>query len=166
MRTALRILALALAASAATTAQTLLHGKITDALKRMESKEAAARETAYDDLSAICTESTNPYGNTLNVFFAQHPDEADRIKIGLIRLLRTENDTSKTAQPGSETEAYGEYVFSLTQTVSALRDERAIPVLVESITASGADLVQFGNRALEPALAQLANPDASQGKSL
>jgi hypothetical protein len=161
MRTALRLLALALAASAATAAQqTLLHGKITDALKRMESKEAAARETAYDDLSAICTESPNSYGNTLSVFLAQHPDEADRIKIGLIRLLRTENDTSKTAQPGSETEAYGEYVFSLTQTVSALHDERAIPVLVESITASGVDLVQFGDRALEPVSVQLANPDA------
>lgn len=94
------------------------------------------------------------------MFFVQHPDEADRIKIGLIRLLRTENDASKTAQPGSGTESYGEYVFNLTQTVSALHDERAIPVLVESITASGVDLIQFGDSALEPVLAQLKNPNA------
>ena len=162
MRTALGILALALAASGATAARQSVppHGKITDALKRMESKEAATRETAYDDLSKICAESANPYGNTLRVFFVQHPDEADRIEIGLIRLLQTENDASKTAQPGTATESYGEYVFNLTQTVSALHDERAIPVLVESITASGVDLAQFGGRALEPVLTQLENPNA------
>lgn len=94
------------------------------------------------------------------MFFVQHPDEADRVKIGLIRLLQTENHASKTAQPRTATESYGEYVFNLTQTVSALHDERAIPVLVESITASGVDLVQFGGRALEPVLAQLENPNA------
>jgi hypothetical protein len=162
MRTALHILALALAASAAIAARQTspLHGKVTDALKRLESKEAAARETAYDDLSRICAESTNSYGNTLSMFFVQHPDEADRIKLGLIRLLRRENNASETGQQGTDTESYGEYVFDLTQTVSALHDERAIPVLVESIPRSGVDLLQFGDEALEPVLAQLTNPDA------
>jgi hypothetical protein len=173
MRTALCILALALVASPAAPAQQTvpLHSRVTDALKRMESKDASAREAAYDDLSSICAEGANAaphgaaspikaYGNTLTAFFVLYPEEADRVKIGFIRLLRRENNASETGQQGTHTESYGEYVFDLTQQVSALHDERTIPVLVESITRSGVDLLQFGDEALEPVLAQLKNPDA------
>jgi hypothetical protein len=64
-------------------------------------------------------------------------------------------------------EDYGEYVFALTQAVSALKDDRAMPVLVGAISRSGVDLLQYGDKALEPLLAQLKNPnDLTSAKAL
>lgn len=130
-----------------------LDGTLTDILNRMENKDAEKRQAAFDDLGNFWPEG-------IDAGLALHPDQAERVKLGLIRLLRTENDEIRRARPGSKSEDYGEYVFSLTQTVSAMKDDRAIPVLVEAISRSGVDLIQFGDKALEPVLAQLKNSDA------
>jgi hypothetical protein len=140
----------------------------------MQNADPGIREAAFDDLSELWVEGIDAtqyagdsrgvesYGNVLNRFFARHPDQAERVKLGLIRLLETENKAIaiKVAQNGSDTEDYGEHVFALTQAVSGLKDERAIPVLVEAISRSGVDLLQFGDKALGPVLAQLTSPDA------
>jgi hypothetical protein len=108
----------------------------------------------YADASAI-----EGYRNVLTRFFSRHPDQAERVKLGLIRLLGTENNAMKHARAGSMDEDYGEYVLALTQAVSALKDDRAMPVLVGAISRSGVDLLQYGDKALAPVLAQLKNPD-------
>jgi hypothetical protein len=173
MRIDLWTLVLVLVVSSAFPAQltTPLDSKLTDILNRMENKDGEARETAFDEISNLwaggvgTAQHVDGSGiegnrNTLTTFLAQHPDEADRVKIGLIRLLQTENNKIKIARPGSMSEDYGEYVFALTQTVSALKDDRAITVLVDAISRSGVDLLRFGDKALEPVLGQLKNSDA------
>jgi hypothetical protein len=176
MRRGVRILILVLAVPGVVHAQqgTSLNSKLTGILDRMQNAEPERREATFDDLSKLCVEeidATNSgrasggvegYENALGKFFARHPDQADRVKLALIRLLETENNAiaMKIAQNGSDTEDYGEYVFELTQAVSALKDERAIPALVGAISRSGVDLLQFGDKALEPVVAQLKNQDA------
>jgi HEAT repeat protein len=129
------------------------------------------REAAFDDLARLWEEGVDStqyagepgipeYRYLLNSFFAGHPDQAERVKLGLIRLLQTENRASKAASSESSDEDYGEYVFAVTQAVSALRDERAIPALVGAIPASGVDLIQFGDKALGPIQSKLKSPDA------
>jgi hypothetical protein len=149
-----------------------IDASLTDILKRFQSKDLRTREAAFDDLCELwsqgitanqdtsATIGLDSYRRTLNSFFAAHPDQAERVKLGLIRLLRTENNAMKSARPGSQDEDDGEYVFALTQAVSALRDERAIPVLAAAISRSGADLLQFGDKALGPVLEQLKSQDA------
>lgn len=172
MRTALAMLVFVLVVSVPVDARqaTSLDGKLTDIFNRMESKDAGTRETSFDDLAELWDEGKDVavyangsgiagYRNVLINFFSRHPEQAERLKLGLIRLLGTENNAMKHARAGSMDEDYGEYVFALTQAVSALKDDRAIPVLVEAISRSGVDLVQYGDKALEPVLAQLKNPD-------
>jgi hypothetical protein len=96
----------------------------------------------------------------LDRFFAQHPDQAEQVKLGLIRLLETEIEADRVASIGSRSEDDGEYVFAVTQAVSALKDERAIPALVGAISHSGVDLLQYGDKALGPVLTQLTSRDA------
>jgi hypothetical protein len=152
MRTGLRVLVLVPVVSGAVPGQlkNSLDRKLTDILSRMENKDAETRETAFNDLSNLCTERIHAaqhangsgiegYRNVLTTFLAQHPDEAERVKTGLIGLLRTENNAIRVARPGSKGADYGAYVFALTQTVSALKDDRAIPVLIEAISRSGVD---------------------------
>jgi hypothetical protein len=172
MRTALAMVVFVLVVSVTVHARqaTSLDSKLTDILNRMESRDSGTRETAFDDLAELWSEGKDValyadvsgiegYRNVLIRFFSRHPDQAERVKLGLIRLLGTENNALKRARAGSMDEDYGEYVFALTQAVSALKDDRAMPVLVGAISRSGVDLLQYGDKALEPVLAQLKNPD-------
>ena len=137
----------------------------------MRSTELKAREAAFDDLVVFWSEGidesqyTGELGipqqrDVLNKFFARHPDESERIKFSLIRLLKIENRADKIAPIGPPDEQIGEYVFAVTEAVSALYDERAIPALVGAIPHSGVDLLQYGDKALGPLLAQRRSPDA------
>lgn len=144
---------------------TPLDSRLTEILNRSQSKDLHARETAFADLCNLWYEekdASSQYGDIggTGQFFFRHPEQAERVKLGLIRMLQIENNAMKEAPVGSLDEADGEYVFELTQTVSALKDDRAIPVLAESLPGSGVDLLQYGDKALGAVLSQLKNPDA------
>ena len=173
MPACLRILILALIVSGGVDAQqaTLRSGKLANILNRTQSTDLKTREAAFYDLYGFWSEGIDESQYTgelgvpqqrdiLNKFFARHPAESERVKLGLIRLLKTENSTSESAIIESADENYGEYVFALTEAVSALKDERAIPALVGAISYSGVDLLQYGDKALGPILAQRSSPDA------
>jgi HEAT repeat protein len=175
MQACARILILVLVVSVGVGAQqpTLRNRKLTSTLDRMRSADAKIREAAFYDLYAFWSDGidqsqyTGELGipqqrDVLNKFFVRHPDESERVKLGLIRLLRTENNASKTAPIRSRSDGgeYGEYVFAVTEAVSALKDERAIPALVGAISHSGVDLLQYGEKALGPILAQRSNQGA------
>ena len=173
MQACMRTLILVLVVSGGVGAQqeNLRRGKLANILNRMRSTDLKTREAAFYDLYGFWSEGidesqyTGELGipqqrDVLNKFFIRHPDESERVKLGLIRLLKTENNASKLAAIGSRNEDDGEYVFALTQAVSALRDERAIPALVGAIPQSGVDLLQYGDKALGPLLARRGSPDA------
>lgn len=173
MQACIRTLILVLVVSSGVGAQQekLRSGKLASILNRMRSTDLKTREVAFYDLYGFWSEGidesqyTGELGiplqrDVLNEFFVLHPDESERVKLGLIRLLKTENNASKIAAIGSRDEDDGEYVFALTQAVSALSDERAIQALVGAIPHSGVDLLQYGDRALGPVLARRGSPDA------
>ena len=100
-------------------------------------------------------------------FFSRHPDKVEQVKVGLIQLLMKENGTfiasDKKAPLRNLTEEDGEYYAEVIDVVSSLNDERSIPALVGAMTTGGMaqrGLLKYGDKALEPALEQLKNPDA------
>ena len=117
----------------------------------MQSTDFEVRKTAYSDLWHIVD-----FQGLISV----RSPENDRVRLALIRLLEAETAASKLDKPASRTEGAAEYIFGLTQTVSALHDDRAISSLVNVMTWSGANVVQYGDKALEPVIAQLKSPDA------
>jgi hypothetical protein len=174
MRTGLRLLLLVLVAPSIVHAQqgASLNDKLTNIFIRMGSKDLGSRQAASSELGDIESEGTDPnqyqgepgipaFRNVLDGFFARHPDQAERVKLAWIHLLETEIRASRSRQVGSGTEDYGEYLFGVTMTVSALRDDRAIPALASAINWSGVDLLQYGDKALGPVIDQLrGSPDA------
>jgi hypothetical protein len=88
----------------------------------------------------------------------------DPVKIGLIHLLNTENGTflGKNARPKTYSEDDTEYYEKVVEAVASLDDERAIPALVGAMTTGGMAserLLMYGEKALQPVLGQLGNPD-------
>jgi hypothetical protein len=138
--------------------------KLSDSLTHMESHDLLVREDAFADLMAKMksdvgdeTASSNP-GEILNRFLSRHPDQADRVKVSMIQLLTTENETflGKNVKPGTYTEKDTEHYANVIDTVSSLNDERAIPALVGAITTGGMaqrGLVKYGGKALDLVLA-------------
>jgi hypothetical protein len=159
--------------------QDALRSRVATVLLGLQSPDYETRRASFDNLSTLLIEGINDppgkfygggiegYRRVQDKFFALHPDEADSIRLGLIHLLETETRAEKAAPVGSRTEGDGEYFFSATMAVSGLHDERSIPALVGTIYSSGVDLLQFGDVALEPIVAQLKNPYAlSRSKAL
>jgi hypothetical protein len=148
-----------------------IDSRVSGTLARMESKDLAAREKAFDDMMGLISEERHqarPSGkaDVLAGFFRRHPDQADRVRVALIQLLSTENDafiSGKNTTPGTHTEEDGEYYAEVIDTISSLDDERAIPALVGAMTTGGMakqGLLRYGDKALGPVLEQLKNPDA------
>ena len=171
MRT-ISCLFLVLAISTLTGAQRLtsLDSRVSDILGRMKGQDLATREAAFGEMMALISEEDRPAGSSgqshaMTVFLAQHPNQADSIKLGLIELLGSENDLfvlGKNAAPDTYTEEDGEYHAGLITAVSSLDDERAIPALVGAMTTGGIaqrGILKYGDKALEPVLEQLKNPD-------
>lgn len=140
-------------------------------LTRMRSNDMSTREKSFDDMLTLTRAGnqraeTSGRGDMLASFFAQHPDQADRIIEGLVELLNTENDCfilGKNGGADQYTEKDSEYYASLINVVSRLNDERTIPALVGAMTTGGmatAGLLKYGQRALGPVLEQLKSPNA------
>jgi hypothetical protein len=114
----------------------------------MKSERWQDREKAFNQMPSLAEISK------------RDPQEADRLKSGLIRLLSTESTEVKKAQGLGEehSENYG----NLVSAVSRLDDERAIPALVGAITTGGIAtraLARFGEKALSQMVGQISSPD-------
>jgi hypothetical protein len=173
MRTKRAAWILGLFLSAAANAQQATHlpnSKVANALDRMQSADLQTRETAFDelmrDLSSEVQNQTNPDepSEVLPMFFKQHPDQAERVKLGLIQLLGKESETfmGKSVPPGTYSEGDMEHYAQLIEAVSELNDGRALPALIGAMTTGGiaaGGILRFGDKALGPLLEQLKNPD-------
>jgi hypothetical protein len=175
----LSIIALGAAAVGLASAQQTVppdSSKMSDILARMKNGDLHAQKLAFDDLMArINSETPRPTGSAkietrpaaLRSFFAQHPDQADPVKVGLIQLLLEEDGyfvINKNPPPDPhEEDDIGEHYAELIEVVASLEDQRAIPALVGAMTTGGMaqrGLFKYGDTALEPVMDQLKSPDA------
>jgi HEAT repeat protein len=88
--------------------------------------------------------------------------DADRLRLGAIQLLATENTDKVPAASEKESEASSEYYSSLIDFVAHMGDERAIPALLGAAMTGGIatrGVARFGNKALQPTLAQARSAD-------
>jgi hypothetical protein len=146
-----------------------LDSKVSAILDQMSRSNLHTREAAFDDMMALIQEgqkqTTAPdRAVVLARFFKQHPDQADRIKLGLIQLLKADNADFQGANtpPRKYTEDDTEHYAEVINVVSCLNDERAIPVLVNATATGGMAqraVLRGGDKALAPVLEQLKSSD-------
>jgi len=154
--------------------------KVSAAITQMQSPVRSVRETGLQDLLEILfhdSQDSNGLADGLKSFFARNPEIADVVRTGLIQSLVDENrriwDLKSSARnPGvtptpepESAEAEGtedDFYPTVIELVAALDDERAIPALVGAIPTGGmaqGGLLKYGQKALNPVLEQLSNPD-------
>src|SRR5208283_4379091 len=106
-----------------------LDSKVSAVLARMGGNDLHKREAAFNDMMALIpegqkgtTESGHP--DALATFFKQHPEQADRIKLGLIQLLNADNADfqGESTPPGTYTEDDMEHYAEVVNVVSSLQD--------------------------------------------
>jgi hypothetical protein len=144
-----------------------LDSRVSAILDRMSRSDLHTREAAFDEMMALISEGQSrtagtTYKDILAGFFKQHPEQADKIKLGLIRLLRTDNVDFQGAAPGTYTEDDTDHYAEVVRVVSALNDERAVPALGNAMSTGGMAqqaILQFGDKALAPVLEQLKSSD-------
>jgi len=154
--------------------------KVSSAITQMQSPVRPVRETGLEDLLGILfhdSQDSNGLADGLESFFARNPEVADVVRLGLIQSLIAENkriwDLKSSAQPATtptpepesaEAEcAEDDFYPTVIGLVAALDDERAIPALVGAIPTGGMaqeGLLKYGQKALNPVLEQLSNPDS------
>jgi hypothetical protein len=149
--------------------QTPANDRVPSVVARMASPDMATRHAGFDDLINIISEGQKlgfdpEYPTVLATFLARHPEHAERVKLGLINLLQADDNafTDGTAGPRTHTESDSEHWAAAIDLVSCLKDERAIPALVDAMTAGGGlckGLLQYGQKPLGPLLSKLNNPD-------
>lgn len=177
VRQVLLVFVLGLTLGMAANAQGVSAGSndVAGALARMKSGDLHTQKLAFDDLMNQVSSASAAHGGArtversqaLRMYLTQHPEQADQVKLGLISLLSLENDyfvESKNPPPDPyQEDDIGEHYAELIESVASLDDERTIPALVGAMTTGGMaqrGLLKFGDRALEPVLAQLKNRDA------
>jgi hypothetical protein len=148
------------------------HPTVASILDRMKSPDPAERIKAFNDADQLLASGKST------------PDNIDRLKVGIIKLLIAESarinlpdeellkQTATTTgcgngtdncEGGEEGESESEYYPSLIVTVAGFNDERAILALVGAMPyasdATGA-LLRFGDKAVGPILDQLKSRNA------
>ena len=146
-----------------------LGSRVSGVLARMASPDLETREAAFDDMVTLIYEGQKQdrgSGDTdaLASFLASHPDQADRVKLGLINLLNADNGLfmDPKTPPGKYTEGDTEHYAEVVDAVSVLNDERAIPALVGAMTTGGmavGGLLKYGQKSLGPVLEKLGDPN-------
>lgn len=144
-----------------------LDSRVSSILDRMNKNDLHAREAAFNDMMALISEghkqATEPdRAAALASFFKRHPEQADRITLGLIQLLKADNVDFQSAAPGTYTEDDTEHYAEVVNVVSSLKDERGIPALAGAMSTGGMAqqaIFQYGDKALAPVLEQLKSPD-------
>ncbi len=104
------------------------------------------------------------YGDVLAAFLKRHPEQANRITLGLIGLLQMGNEAfiNDKSPPTAYTENDSEHYAQAIGIVASLDDERTIPALVGAMTTGGmaaGGLLKYGPKALGPVLKELNNPN-------
>jgi hypothetical protein len=162
---------LALILSVQVTAQEspVLDTKVSTILDRMNGSDLHTREAAFTDMMALIREGQKQtaepdHAVALAEFLKQHPEHADRIKLGLIELLKADNVDfqGENTPPGTYTGADMEHYAEIVHIVSSLNDEKAIPALVNAMATGGMAqraILQYGDKALAPVLEQLKSSD-------
>ena len=133
----------------------------------MGSPDRGVRNKALDDMLAVMFEGQEPgfdpeYGGVVAGFLARHPEQADRVKLGFINLLKADNVRGQHLPPGVGAEDNSEHYAEAIDIVSSLNDVRAIPALIGAIdTGSMATggLIKYGEKALGPVLGAMSDPD-------
>jgi len=141
--------------------------QLSDILARFRDSDLHKREAAFDDMMALMSDgqrqATEPDdAAALTSFFKRHPEDADKVKLGLIQLLKADNTDFQDAAPGRYTEDDTEHYAEVVNVVSSLNDERAIPALVGAMATGGMaqqSLLGEGDKAIGPVLAQLKSSD-------
>ena len=146
-----------------------LGSRVSAVLARVASSDLTTREAAFDDMLTLIYEGqkqNRASGDTdaLANFLASHPDQAGRVKLGLINLLNADNGLfmDPKTPPGTYTEGDTEHYAEVVDAVSSLNDERAIPALVGAMTTGGmatGGLLKYGQKSLGPVLEKLGDPD-------
>ena len=136
-------------------------------MARIGAKDLHKRQAAFNDMMALISEgqkqaTESDRAAALTVFFKQHPEQADRVKLGLIQLLKADNVDFQGGAPGAYTEDDTNHYAEVVNVVSSLRDERAIPVLVGAMATGGMAqqaIFEYGDKALAPVLERLKSSD-------
>ena len=146
-----------------------LDSKVSTILDRLNGNDLHTREAAFSDMMTLIGEGQKQTAEpdraaALARFFKQHPEHGDRIRLGLIQLLKADNADfqGENTPPGTYTEHDMEHYAEVVNVVSSLDDERAIPVLVNAMTTGGMaqqGILKYGDKALAPVLEQLKSPD-------
>jgi hypothetical protein len=170
MRNGLLLFMVGLMLSAVLSAQAAPSGtdQLSSILVRMKDRDLHNREAAFNDMMALISEgqkqATEPdRAAALTSFFKQHPGQADRMKLGLIQLLKADNVDFQGAAPQTYTEDDMEHYAEVVNVVSSLKDERAIPALVGAMATGGMAqqaIFDYGDKALAPVLERLKSSDA------
>jgi len=151
MRLALFIsVLLAVARLAAAQQAATVHPTVSSVVDRMKSATWTERSKAFEDATELIRSGE------------ENPQDADRLRLGVIQLLVTENNDQTPPASEREGEENGEYYASLVGFVASLGDERAIRSLLGAATTGGIAIrgvVQFGKKALDPTLEQVKSPD-------
>ena len=143
----------------------VLDSKVSSVLARLNANDLHKREAAFDEMTALIREGEKQAGKSDQAaafagFFKDHPEQADRIKVGLIELLKADNVAfqSENIPQGTYSERDMEHYAEVVNVASSLNDERAIPALVNAMSTGGMAqqaIFQYGDKALAPVLEQL-----------
>ncbi|MBZ5682709.1 MAG: hypothetical protein LAO24_21660 [Acidobacteriia bacterium] len=137
-----------------------VHQNVSRALQKLHSQTWADRSKAFEEAAALLASK-------------QTPGDNDKLRVGLIQLLATENIQTKilanhhNADEDAEekdTEEYSEYYANLIGAVADLKDERAVPSLLGAANTGGMatrGIARFGKKALNLVLEQASSRDPS-----
>jgi hypothetical protein len=124
---------------------------VSSVVDRMNSPRWREREKAFEEATNLVASGKRT------------PADLDRVRLGVIQLLATENNDKVPAADEREGEENSEYYASLIGFVANLGDERAIPSLLGASSTGGIAIrgvAQFGKKALDPTLEQVKSLDS------
>jgi HEAT repeat protein len=169
--TAAVLLATAIVSSAARSPQERRGspGEIEQILRQFNDDNWKVRSEAFDRLYWIGESDGADLAGPVKKVLANYPELADRIKLGLIRLLESENAEMERFKVRFEKTGQligrdynSDYYGNVIAAVVALKDVRSMIALLGAITTGGMaerTLAEFAPLSLDPVLAKTQDPD-------
>jgi hypothetical protein len=135
-------------------------------LKDLTAKDFGSRSRGFNSLVVLLRDSWDERkpGSDHAVMSAllerMNPEDAERLKLGLITALERQGEEAKTFRPEPGNEAFVGIWVELTREVRALNDERAIPALLTAFTGgSRLALTDFCPAAVDALIRRAHEPD-------